>query len=60
MFGYFLKRILLIIPSVMAVILLIFILMSTLVGTNTSRMVKYIDDPKPAPRLTFLEQYGKY
>ena len=61
MFGYFCKRILLIIPSVMAVILLIFILMSSLPATNTARMVKYADDPKDAPpSLSFLEQYGKY
>ncbi len=60
MFGYFCKRILLIIPSVMAVILLIFILMSTLAGTNTARMVQYADDPQPAPRLSFLQQYFKY
>ncbi len=61
MFGYFCKRILLIIPSVMAVILLIFILMSSLVGTNTARMVQYADDPEgPPPRLSFLQQYGKY
>ena len=61
MFGYFCKRILLIIPSVMAVILLIFVLMSALAGTDTARMVQYADDaPEPAPRLSFLEQYGKY
>ena len=61
MIGYFCKRILLIIPSVMAVILLIFILMSFLAGTNTSRMVQYSDDPPgAAPSLSFLEQYGKY
>ena len=61
MFGYFCKRILLIIPSVMAVILLIFILISCLGGTNTARMVQYADDPpSPAPSLSFLEQYGKY
>jgi len=61
MIGYFCKRILLIIPSVMAVILLIFILMSFLAGTNTARMVQYADDPQEsAPGLSFLEQYGKY
>ena len=61
MIGYFCKRILLIIPSVMAVILLIFILMSFLAGTNTARMVQYADDPPDsAPDLSFLEQYGKY
>ena len=61
MFGYFCKRLLLIIPTVMVVILLIFILMSTLAGTDTSRMVRYADDqPGPASRLSFLEQYGKY
>lgn len=61
MFGYFCKRILLIIPSVMAVILLIFVLMSSLTGTNTARMVQYADDPQgPPPRLSFLQQYGKY
>ena len=61
MFGYFCKRILLIIPSVMAVILLIFVLMSSLPGTNTAHMVQYADDPKgPAPGLSVLQQYGKY
>ena len=61
MFGYFCKRILLIIPSVMVVILLVFALMSALAGTDTARMVQYADDaPEPAPRLSFLEQYGKY
>ncbi len=60
-FGYFCKRILLIIPSVMVVILLIFLLMSTLAGTDTARMIRYADDPKgPPPQLSFLEQYGKY
>ena len=60
-FGYFCKRILLIIPSVLVVILLIFILMSTLAGTDTSHMVRYADDPMgPAPRLNFLQQYAKY
>ena len=61
MFGYFCKRILLIIPSVMLVILLIFVLMASLPGTNTARMVQYADDVRGAiPRLSFLEQYGKY
>ncbi len=61
MFGYFCKRILLIVPTVLVVILLIFILMSTLAGTDTSRMVRYADDVQgPAPRLSFLEQYVKY
>ena len=61
MLGYFCKRILLIIPCIMAVILLIFLLMSTLAGTDTARMVRYADDPQgPPPQLSFLEQYGKY
>ncbi len=61
MFAYFCKRILLIIPSVMAVILLIFILMACLPGTNTAQMVQYADDPKgQMPGLSFLQQYGKY
>ena len=60
MFGYFCKRILLIIPSVLAAILLIFLLMSSLAGTNTAQMVRYADDPQPAPRLSILQQYGKY
>ena len=61
MFGYFCKRILLIIPSVMAVILLVFILMSSLPGTNTAQMVRYADDPQDqAHSLSFLQQYGKY
>ncbi len=61
MFGYFCKRILLIIPSVMAVILLIFVLMASLPGTNTAQMVQYADDPQgPAPRLSLVQQYGKY
>ncbi len=61
MFGYFCKRILLIIPSVMAVILLIFLLMATLAGTDTARMVKYSDDTQGSqPSLSFLQQYGKY
>ncbi len=60
-FGYFCKRILLIIPSVLVVILLIFLLMSTLAGTDTAHMVRYADDPMgPAPRLNFLQQYAKY
>ena len=60
MFGYFCKRILLIIPCVMAVILLIFLLMAALPGTDTAHMVTYADDPRPAPQLSFAEQYGKY
>ena len=61
MVGYFCKRILLIIPSVMLVILLIFILMATLPGTNTARMVQYADDNQgPPQRLTFVQQYFKY
>ncbi|MBR6950169.1 MAG: ABC transporter permease [Oscillospiraceae bacterium] len=61
MLGYFCKRILLIIPGVMAVILLIFILMSFLPGTNTARMVRYADDPREqAGSLSLLQQYGKY
>ena len=61
MLGYFCKRILLIIPCIMAVILLIFLLMSTLAGTDTARMVRYADDPQgQPPQLSFLEQYGKY
>ncbi len=45
----------------MAVILLIFVLMSALAGTDTSRMVRYADDLQgPPARLSFLEQYGKY
>ena len=42
----------------MLVILLIFVLMSTLAGTDTAHMVRYADDPQ-AP-LGFLAQYGKY
>ena len=60
MLGYFCKRILLIIPCIMAVILLIFLLMSTLAGTDTAHMVRYADDARGAPGLSFLEQYGKY
>ena len=61
MFGYFCKRILLIIPSVLAVILLIFLLMSTLPGTDTAHMVRYADDvPGQDAELSFLEQYAKY
>lgn len=61
MFGYFCKRILLIIPTVMVVILLIFLLMSTLAGTDTSRMVRYADDPAGQPvQLGLLQQYGKF
>ena len=61
MLGYFCKRILLIIPGVMAVILMIFILMSFLPGTNTARMVRYADDPREQTEsLSFLQQYGKY
>ena len=60
MLGYFFKRILLIIPCVMAVILLIFLLMAALPGTDTAHMVPYADDvPGEAP-LSLLEQYGKY
>ncbi len=61
MFGYFCKRILLIIPSVLLVILLIFLLMSTLTGVDPGHMVKYADDVKgEVPRLSILEQYVKY
>ena len=61
MFGYFCKRILLIIPGVMAVILLIFILMSALPGTNTVRMVRYADDSiEQTTESGILQQYGKY
>ncbi len=60
MLGYFCKRILLIIPCIMAVILMIFLLMSTLAGTDTAHMVRYADDARGAPGLSFLEQYGKY
>ena len=60
MFGYFCKRILLIIPCVMAVILLIFLLMAALPGTDTAHMVPYADDVPGAAPLGFLEQYGKY
>ncbi|MBR0138707.1 MAG: ABC transporter permease [Firmicutes bacterium] len=60
MFGYFCKRILLVIPTVMAVILLVFVLMASLMGTDTSRMIRYEDDVYGAPRLSLLQQYGKY
>lgn len=61
MFGYFCKRILLIIPCVMAVILLIFIMMAALPGTDTARMVPYADDPVPPEQpLSFLQQYFRY
>ena len=61
MLGYFCKRILLIIPTVMAVILLVFVLMASLMGTDTSRMIRYEDDvPGEAPKLSLLQQYGKY
>lgn len=61
MFGYFCKRILLIIPSVMVVILLIFVLMASLAGTDTSQMVRYDDDPfMPASHPGILQQYWKY
>ncbi len=61
MLGYFCKRILLIIPTVMAVILLVFVLMASLMGTDTSRMIRYEDDvPGQAGQLSLLEQYGKY
>ena len=61
MFGYFCKRILLIIPSVMIVILLIFVLMASLAGTDTTRMVQYGDDNSDqAAHLSVLQQFGKY
>ena len=61
MFGYFCKRILLIIPSVMAVILLVFLLMSALAGSNTAQMVRYADAPQePSPRPSLLQQYLNY
>ncbi len=60
MFGYFCKRILLVIPCVMAVILLIFMLMSALPGTDTANMVPYADDVPGQASLSFLQQYGKY
>ncbi|MBR2831419.1 MAG: ABC transporter permease [Oscillospiraceae bacterium] len=44
MLGYFVKRVLLIIPTVIVVTLVIFLLMASLTGTDTFRMVTYADD----------------
>ena len=43
MLGYFVKRVLLIIPTVLAVALIIFLLASSLTGANAGRMVDYAD-----------------
>ncbi len=45
MLGYFIKRILLIVPTVLAVLLVIFLLMALLPGTNTQSMIQYSDGP---------------
>ena len=44
MLGYFVKRVLLIIPTVLIVALIIFLLMASLAGTDTGRMVDYADN----------------
>ena len=55
MFGYFVKRVLLILPTVLIVTLVIFLLMASLTGTDTGRMVIYADGADPGG--TVLSQY---
>ena len=57
MLGYFIKRIALIIPTMLAVILIIFLLMSFLPGTNTRNMINYTDGTGGK---TLLAQYLNY
>lgn len=57
MLGYFSKRALLIVPTMLAVILVIFLLMAWLPGTNTRSMVTFADGSGGA---TVLEQYVNY
>ena len=58
MFGYFVKRVLLILPTVLIVTLVIFLLMASLTGTDTGRMVIYADGADPGG--TVLSQYFFY